>query len=369
MKLAFAFGTRPEVIKMAPIILKAKDLGHEVVICLSGQHQEMIFPFLKFFNLTPDYNIEIMTPGQTLTKMTSKAIDGFADAFSVIKPDMIFVQGDTTSTLSAALSGFYAKIPVAHVEAGLRTESPYSPFPEEMNRRITSQLSTYHFCPTERARQTLIKNNFHENIYVTGNTSIDALNYTLTKLKNEKHYEENILKKLDFIDCSKKIVLVTSHRRENLGKGQEEIFQALKKIHDNFEDIQIIFPVHLNPEVQRAAHDNLNNLERVFLIEPLDYVQFVWLMSKSYIILTDSGGIQEEAPHLGKPVIVLRNETERQEGIDAGTCFLAGTDKDKIYSLTENLLRSTNDYEDVAIRTNPYGDGKASELILKQITS
>lgn len=356
MKLFFAFGTRPEVIKMAPVIKEAIIQGHEVITCLSGQHKEMVIPFLDFFEIKVDHDLEIMRANQTLETITCAALEGFSRALEKFKPDFVFVQGDTTTTFAGALAAFYQKIPVGHIEAGLRTDNKYSPFPEEINRRMVGQIADYHFAPTEEAAGNLKRDGITKNVFVTGNTSIDALEFTLKKI-SEKKCENSGMRTL----------LVTTHRRENLGDGQNEIFQALRELHQKFSDIEIVFPVHLNPIVQKAAQEGLGDLERVRLIKPLDYVEFVEMMKKSTLILSDSGGVQEEAPHLGKPVLVLRDTTERPEGIASGTSFLVGTNKAKIVELASRLLSDDVFYQKVSNAQNPYGDGDSAKEILKLI--
>lgn len=357
MKYFFAFGTRPEVIKMAPVIKEAQRRGHEVITCLSGQHKEMVTPFLEFFEIQVDHNLEIMKDKQTLESITSSALEGFCQALEKFKPDMVFVQGDTTTTFAGALAAFYKKIPVAHIEAGLRTDERYSPFPEEINRRMVGQIAQYHFAPTAQAAENLYRDGIRENVFVTGNTSIDALDFTLEKISQKSVQHEG----------DKRIILVTSHRRENLGDAQIEIFSALEDLHDKFSDIEIIFPVHLNPLVQKAAKDSLSHLPRVKLVVPLDYVEFVKMMKRSTLILSDSGGVQEEAPHLGKPVLVLRETTERPEGVESGTSFLVGSDAKKIVDLASRLLTDKGFYQQVSSAQNPYGHGRSAQKIFDHL--
>lgn len=354
MKYFFAFGTRPEVIKMAPVIKEAQRRGHEVITCLSGQHKEMVTPFLEFFEIKVDHNLAIMKDKQTLESITSSALEGFCEALEKFKPDMVFVQGDTTTTFAGALAAFYKKIPVAHIEAGLRTDERYSPFPEEINRRMVGQIAEYHFAPTAQAAENLYRDGIRENVFVTGNTSIDALDFTLEKISHQSTQEN---------ESDKRIILVTSHRRENLGAAQTQIFSALEDLHDKFSDVEIIFPVHLNPLVQQAAKDSLSHLPRVKLVAPLDYVEFVKTMKKATLILSDSGGVQEEAPHLGKPVLVLRETTERPEGVESGTSFLVGSDAKKIVDLASRLLTDKCFYQEVSNAQNPYGNGHSARKI------
>lgn len=367
MKILFAFGTRPEVIKMAPVIHKAKSLGHEPIICLSGQHREMVMPFLEFFQIEAQENLDLMRANQTLESVTSAALSGYCELIDKHSPDFVMVQGDTTTTFAGALAGFYRKVPVAHIEAGLRTKNRYSPFPEELNRRMTSQLATLHFPPTQASRENLEREGFCEDVYVTGNTSIDALDFTVDKIKNTPDLAGDLEKRFSFLDSSKRLILVTSHRRENLGEGQKNIFQALRDLHEKYDDIQIVFPVHMNPIVQKAAKENLGDLDRVELIEPLDYVSFVWMMERSYLIMSDSGGVQEEAPHLGSPVLVLRDTTERPEGIDAGTSFLVGTERLAILAKACEFLDDREARDAVSRSANPYGDGEASSAIFEAV--
>ena len=365
MKILFAFGTRPEVIKMAPVIHKAKEMGHEPVVCLSGQHREMVVPFIEFFQVEAHENLDLMRANQTLESVTAASLTGYCQLIDKYSPDFVVVQGDTTSTFAGALAGFYRKVPVAHIEAGLRTDNRYSPFPEELNRRMTSQLSTLHFPPTENSKANLEKEGFRDQVFVTGNTSIDALDFTVEKTIKTPELTQDLEKRFSFLDSSKRMILVTSHRRENLGEGQKNIFQALRDLHEKYDDIQIVFPVHMNPIVQQAAREGLGDLDRVELIEPLDYVSFVWMMDKSYLIMSDSGGVQEEAPHLGSPVLVLRQSTERPEGLDAGTSFLVGTERSAIFAKACDFLDDPQKRELVSKSANPYGNGKAAEAIMQ----
>ncbi|WP_299229534.1 UDP-N-acetylglucosamine 2-epimerase (non-hydrolyzing) [Sulfurihydrogenibium sp.] len=362
-KSLFIFGTRPEAIKMAPVIKEFKNSKLvDVKICVTAQHRQMLDQVLHLFEIEPDYDLNIMKSNQDLYDITSNVLLSIKGVLKKENPDIVFVQGDTTTTFAASLASFYQKIPVAHIEAGLRTYNIYSPFPEEINRQLTSRIATYHFAPTNRARDNLIKEGIDENkIYVTGNTVIDALLEVVEKIKNK---DINI-KGYNITD--RKYILVTGHRRENFGKRFENVCNALKEIAINNPEIDIVYPVHLNPNVQKPVYEILSNIPNVYLIEPLDYEPFVYLMYNSYIILTDSGGIQEEAPSLGKPVLVTRDTTERPEAVEAGTVKLVGTNREKIVKEVENLLYNKSEYEKMSKATNPYGDGKASLRILDAI--
>lgn len=373
-KILIVFGTRPEAIKMAPVVIAfKKDIEHfETKVCVTGQHREMLDQVLDIFEITPDYDLNIMKKGQDLYDITSRVILGMRDILHDFNPDIVFVHGDTTTSSAAALASFYEKIPVAHVEAGLRTNNIYSPWPEEMNRQITGRLTTYHFAPTEMSKQNLLSENVQaDKIFVTGNTVIDALHWVLDKIENEEGLKQRILDELNSkfdnaINLDEtKIILVTGHRRENFGKGFENICRALRQIARNNKDTDIIYPVHLNPNVQKPVYSALGNLSNVHLIAPLDYLPFIYLMSRSYIILTDSGGIQEEAPSLKKPVLVMRNTTERPEALDAGTVELVRTDKDLIVSKVTELITDSSKYEQMSFAHNPYGDGKATRRIIE----
>ncbi len=359
--VAFIFGTRPEAVKLAPLILKfkkSKDLKTYVIT--TGQHKEMVYQILNFFDIKPDIDLDIMKPNQSLEYITTATLEKVSKVLQDLKPDLVFVQGDTTTAFATALTAFYNKIKVAHVEAGLRSFNKYSPFPEEINRVLIARLADFHFVPTHNAMKNLFKENIKENVFIVGNTVIDALFIALDKvLKNPKPYE----KFFNFLDKDKKIILVTGHRRESFGKPFENICYAIRDIAQNF-DVEIVYPVHLNPNVREPVYKILSGLKNVHLIEPLDYPYLVYLMYKSYIILTDSGGIQEEAPSLGKPVLVMREVTERIEGIKAGTAKLVGTDPKKIYKNVEKLLKNNDAYSKMANAVNPYGDGKSSEKIL-----
>ncbi len=365
-RVLFILGTRPEVIKLAPLIKKF-NYEWDVKICLTGQHREMLRKTLNFFDIVPDYNLNVMKTNQSLFDTTAEILKNLEKVLEDVKPELIFVQGDTTTAFVGALSGFYKKISVAHVEAGLRSKKKYSPFPEEINRVLISKLSDYHFVPTEFAKRNLSEEGITKNVYIVGNTVIDALLLSLRKIKEQ--YENDYYGYFNFIDFSKRIILVTGHRRESFGKPFENICLALKDLSENFDDIEIVYPVHMNPNVRKTVYSVLENCRRVHLIEPLDYPSFIWLMDKSYFVLTDSGGIQEEAPSLGKPVLVMRNVTERVEGIVAGTAKLVGTTREKIFKETANLLSNKEEYERMKKRENPYGDGKASDRIYKIMCS
>ena len=373
-KILIVFGTRPEAIKMAPVV-KAfkKDIEHfETKVCVTAQHREMLDQVLEIFEITPDYDLNIMKEGQDLYDITSRVMLGMRDILYDYKPDIVFVHGDTTTSTATALASFYEKIPVAHVEAGLRTHNIYSPWPEEMNRQITGRLTTYHFTPTEKSKQNLLNENVQaDKIFVTGNTVIDALHWVLNKIENEKGLEQRILNELNFKFEStinledSKIILVTGHRRENFGTGFLNICEALKKVALSYPEVHIIYPVHLNPNVQKPVYELLVGINNIHLIKPLEYLPFVYLMSKSFFVLTDSGGIQEEAPGMGKPVLVMRDTTERPEAVIAGTVRLVGTSQNEIVKWCSVLLDGIDVYDSMAKANNPYGDGKASERIIE----
>ena len=362
-RILFIFGTRPEAIKMAPLIKEfSKEKNKfDVKVCVTAQHREMLDQILSFFNIEPEYDLNLMKPNQSLFTITANIIKSLEKVLQDSNPDMIFIQGDTTTAFAAALAGFYKKVKLAHIEAGLRSNNKYAPFPEEINRILIGHLSDYHFAPTEKAKENLYKENIKQNVYVVGNTVIDALFLGLDVIKQQG--EEKYLRFFNFLDFSKKIILVTSHRRENFGKSLENICYALKDLADRFEDVEIVYPVHLNPNVKRPVNKILKGHSRIHLIEPLEYPYLIWLMNKSYLVLTDSGGIQEEAPSLGKPVLVMRDVTERIEGIEAGTAKLVGTDRERIVSETAKLLLNSDEYDRMAKAINPYGDGKSSHRI------
>jgi UDP-N-acetylglucosamine 2-epimerase (non-hydrolysing) len=367
-KVLFVFGTRPEAIKLAPLILKFRENNNfESRICVTGQHKEMLEQVLRIFNINPDYDLRIMKENQSLFYITSETLKKLETVLIKEKPDLVIVQGDTTTTSVASLSAYYQKIKIAHVEAGLRTEDKFNPFPEEINRRLTDCIADFYFAPTERAKENLLKEGVRKDrIFVTGNTVIDALLIILDKQKEpevQREMEEKFLKRYG-ISFERRTILVTGHRRESFGRDFEEICYGLKMIAEN-SDAQIVYPVHLNPNVQKPVKRILRDTKNVYLIEPLDYYTFVWLMNRSYIILTDSGGIQEEAPALAKPVLVMRKKTERPEGIEAGVAKLVGTERESIFRETMKLLNSEEDYKKMAQAKNPYGDGFASKRILE----
>ncbi|WP_445714522.1 non-hydrolyzing UDP-N-acetylglucosamine 2-epimerase [Flavobacterium sp.] len=368
-KILFLFGTRPEAIKMAPLIKTfSTDSNCIVKVSVTAQHREMLDQVLNFFNIKVDYDLNIMKPNQSLHELTSNLILKITEEILYKEDfDYVFVQGDTTTVLAGALASFYKKIKIIHIEAGLRSHDIYSPFPEEMNRILTSKIASIHFCPTQTSAENLYKENIKDNVYVVGNTVIDALLLGISEIK--KSSENNLITKYNDINFDKKIILVTCHRRENFGKPFEEICDALLEISDSFtETIEIVFPVHLNPNIMKIAHEKLTR-NNINLISPLDYPDLIWMMNRSNIILTDSGGIQEEAPSLGKPVLVLREVTERMEGVDAGTAILVGSNKKKIVAQTRELLTDDLYYSRISKATNPYGDGTTSkrikEIILK----
>ena len=366
IKVLSIFGTRPEAIKMAPLVKKLNQndkIEHKV--CVTGQHREMLDQVLKIFDITPDYDLNIFKSGQTLTEVTVKSIQGVEKVVKEFKPQLILVQGDTTTVFAGALAGFYNKVKVGHVEAGLRSGNIQSPYPEEANRKLTGVITDFHFAPTEKSKQNLLAEEYEEDkIFVTGNTVIDAL---FEVVSDDYKFENELLNNLDY--KNKKVILLTSHRRENIGKPMENIFGAVKDILDKHQDVEIVFPIHLNPKVREIANNILGGMDRVHIIEPLDYLPFANLQAKSHLIITDSGGVQEEAPSLGKPVLVVRKETERPEGIDAGTVKLLGIEKENIFSGIDWLLNDKNEYEKMANAVNPYGDGKTSERIVDIIVN
>lgn len=364
-KIISVFGTRPEAIKMAPLVKEIeRNENFESIVVVTAQHREMLDQVLDLFEIKPDYDLNIMKKNQSLTDITVAVLAGLKEIFEEVKPDLVLVHGDTTTTFTASLAAYYLQIQVAHVEAGLRSGDIYSPYPEEANRRLTGCLSNIHFAPTKGARDNLLKENISEkNIFVTGNTVIDALLQTIKNSKNAS-IEKKLNLSCGIVGDNDRIILVTAHRRENLGAPLEDIFNALLDIHRDFKDIKIIFPVHKNPKVRELADKMLSGKEGIFLIDPLEYQEFSYLISKSYFVLTDSGGIQEEAPALGKPVLVLRENTERPEAVDAGTVRLIGTKRDIIYKNVKKLLTQSESYDKMAKATNPYGDGGASKRIV-----
>lgn len=368
-KILIVFGTRPEAIKMAPVVkefIKHRDV-FETRVCVTAQHREMLDQVLDLFDIKPEYDLNIMKPGQDLFDITSNVLSGIKSVIEEFNPDVLMVHGDTTTTFTASLAAFYKKVKIAHVEAGLRTYNLDSPWPEEANRQLTGRLADYHFAPTESAAENLIKEGRRkDNIFITGNTVIDALYWVLEK--NRKESKEEDLKELIFNYgykiSERDIILVTGHRRENFGQGFLNICNALKEIADRRPNIDIVYPVHLNPNVRKVVYDILSESENIYLMDPLDYRPFTYLMSRSKLVLTDSGGIQEEAPSLGKPVLVMRDTTERPEAVKAGTVKLVGTDKDKIIEFVTKLLEDNAFYEKMSKAHNPYGDGKAAERIV-----
>jgi UDP-N-acetylglucosamine 2-epimerase (non-hydrolysing) len=367
------FGTRPEAIKMAPVIIKLRAKSKELrtIVCVTAQHREMLDQVLDIFQIRPDYDLGIMKQNQSLFDVTVNGLKKLENILKKEKPDIILVQGDTTTTFIASLAAYYLKIKIGHIEAGLRTKDKFNPFPEEINRRLTDCLADMYFVHTEKAKENLLKEGVDkEKILLTGNTVIDALQIIVKKQnskKIQKEIEQRFFSNYGISFDNKKLILVTGHRRESFGRDFENICKGLKKIALSNQDIQIIYPVHLNPNVQNPVRKILSGIANVHLIEPLDYFTFVWLMNRAYLILTDSGGIQEEAPSLGKPVLVMRKKTERTEGIEAGTAKLVGTDSEKIYSEAIKLLKNIRLYQKMSKAVNPYGDGKAAERIIKKL--
>ncbi len=364
-KILFIFGTRPEAIKLAPLILQMKKESKffQVKVCVTAQHRQMLDQVLSFFKIFPDFDLNLMKSNQSLSELTAEALKGLDLVLEKVKPDFVVVQGDTTSALVGALAAFYKKIKIVYVEDGLRSGNKFSPFPEEVNRQMISQLADFHFAPTKIAVKNLFNENIKKNIFMVGNTVVDAL-FLALGIINKTGDERKYLEYFKYVDFSKKIVLVTGHRRESFGKPLEDICEAIKKIANN-KDVVIVFPVHLNPNVKKPVYKILGNLNNVYLIEPLDYPKMLWLLKMSYLVITDSGGIQEEVPSLQKPVLVTREVTERVEGIKAGSAILVGNKKDKIVKEAVSLLRDKVKYRKMAIKRNPYGDGKACERIIK----
>ncbi|MGM8215014.1 non-hydrolyzing UDP-N-acetylglucosamine 2-epimerase [Bacillaceae bacterium W0354] len=361
LKVMSIFGTRPEAIKMAPLVLELQKRPEqfESIVTVTAQHREMLDQVLNIFGIEPDYDLNIMKKQQTLAQITTRALEGLDEVMRETKPDIVLVHGDTTTTFAASLAAFYNEIPVGHVEAGLRTWNKYSPFPEEINRQATGIIADLHFSPTKKSKQNLLNENKDEKtIFVTGNTAIDALQTTVSD-----DYTHDVLAKAE----GRRLVLMTAHRRENLGKNMDSMFRAIRRIADQHEDVEIVYPVHLNPLVQEAAKKWLGEHDRIQLIEPLEVIDFHNFVSKAHLILTDSGGIQEEAPSLGVPVLVLRDTTERPEGIEAGTLKLVGTDEDAIFETADLLLSNEEEHKKMARASNPYGDGQASRRIADAI--
>ncbi len=366
-KILIVFGTRPEAIKMAPLVKTFElDSAFETRVCITAQHREMLDQVLEFFEITPHYDLNLMRPNQNLYSLTAIIIESMKPVLEDFQPDFVFVHGDTTTTMAAALAAFYNNAKICHVEAGLRTYKKRNPFPEEMNRSVTGRLTDYHFTPTESSKCNLIKENIAEiDILVTGNTVIDALYFSLDKLKDKDFTDPEIEALKSTLDFSKKIILITGHRRENHGQGFLNICKALKQIAESHPETLLVYPVHLNPNVQKPVYEILGNIFNVKLIDPLSYPAFVWMMDKSYLIITDSGGIQEEAPSLGKPVLVMRKTTERPEAVEVGTVMLVGTNTKKIVDEARKLLLNGIHYKKMTKLHNPYGDGKACERIVK----
>ena len=377
-KVMLVFGTRPEAIKMCPLVKEFQKHpdGFETIVCVTGQHREMLDQVLKIFEVKPDFDLNIMKQGQDLTDVTARVLTGMRDVFAQCRPDVVLVHGDTTTSTAAALSAFYQQIPVGHVEAGLRTHNIYSPWPEEMNRQITGRIATYNFSPTPLSEKNLQEEKVHGNIYVTGNTVIDALHLVVNKLKNDKELakEQDAVLAVAGYDVTRlangrKLVLITGHRRENFGDGFIRMVTAIRDLKNKYPEVDFVYPMHLNPNVRKPIHEvfgeNLSGLGNMFFIEPLQYLDFVYLMDKSTVVLTDSGGIQEEAPGLGKPVLVMRDTTERPEALSSGTVHLVGTDYDKIMNEVSTLLEDENAYAKMSKAVNPYGDGKACDRIVR----
>ena len=390
------FGTRPEAIKMAPLVkeFQKNQEDFETIVCVTGQHREMLDQVLKIFDIKPDYDLNIMKQGQDLYDVTARVLTGMRDVFKQCKPDVVLVHGDTTTSTAAALAAFYQQIPVGHVEAGLRTHNIYSPWPEEMNRQITGRIATYNFAPTPLSAKNLKEENAHGQIFVTGNTVIDALHMVVERLHSDQALAEEqvrVLKEAGYPSCvplvasdlrssaagsgtvGKKVVLITGHRRENFGDGFISMVTAMKDLSEKYPDVDFVYPMHLNPNVRKPIHEvfgeDLTKYKNFFFIEPLQYLEFVYLMEKSYIVLTDSGGIQEEAPGLGKPVLVMRDTTERPEALESGTVHLVGTNHDLIVSEVSTLLDDPVAYEKMSKAVNPYGDGQACRRIVEAFTS
>jgi len=377
-KVMLVFGTRPEAIKMCPLVkeFQKHDDVFDTIVCVTGQHREMLDQVLDIFEVKPDFDLNIMKQGQDLYDVTARVLTGMRDVFKVCKPDVVLVHGDTTTSTAAALAAFYQQIPVGHVEAGLRTHNIYSPWPEEMNRQITGRIATYNFSPTPLSESNLKEEKAQGSIYVTGNTVIDALHMVVSKLKNNPALDkeqENVLKKAGYdvnrLVDGRKLVLITGHRRENFGEGFIHMVTAIKDLKNKYQNVDFVYPMHLNPNVRKPIHEvfgeDLSNLGNMFFIEPLQYLEFVYLMEKATMVLTDSGGIQEEAPGLGKPVLVMRDTTERPEALASGTVHLVGTDYQKIMDEVSTLLDDEAAYEKMSKAVNPYGDGKACERIVK----
>ena len=377
-KILLVFGTRPEAIKMAPLVKKLQKMPEEfqTVVCVTGQHREMLDQVLRLFDITPEYDLNIMKPNQDLYDITSRILLGMRDVLREVQPDIVLVHGDTTTSMAAALAAFYQQIPVGHVEAGLRTGNIYSPWPEEMNRLLTGRITTHHFSPTPLAKENLLREHVDEKqIIVTGNTVIDALQMVVERLKNDERLANEVSAKINQmgydvqrLEGNRRMVLITGHRRENFGEGFLNICHAIKHLAEQYKDVDFVYPMHLNPNVRKPVLEILGEkAENVFLIEPLDYLPFVYMMQHSTLILTDSGGVQEEAPGLGKPVLVMRDTTERPEAVEAGTVLLVGTNREKIEQGVSQLLDDADTYRRMSEAVNPYGDGKACERIVNKL--
>jgi UDP-N-acetylglucosamine 2-epimerase (non-hydrolysing) len=364
-KALIVFGTRPEAIKMAPVVKQMqRDFGGEVRTCVTAQHRQMLDQVLNLFDIVPEYDLNLMMPGQDLTDITANVLKALRDVLDEYSPDVVLVHGDTTTTFAASLAAYYKKVPVAHVEAGLRTGNPYSPWPEEMNRKLTGAIAAFHFAPTAAARDNLLRESVEtDNIFITGNTVIDALLDVVNKIDKNHQIKTGLEQQFSFLNPDKRTILITGHRRENFGKGFDDICHALARLAAR-DDVELVYPVHLNPNVQEPVRRLLDNIPNIHLIAPLDYLPFVYLMNRSYLIITDSGGVQEEAPSLGKPVLVIRDTTERPEAVEAGTVKLVGTDAEKIYQESIKLLDDLSTYQYMAFAHNPYGDGGAAKRIV-----
>lgn len=364
IKVMSVFGTRPEAIKMAPLVKTLeKEVNTESIVCVTAQHREMLDQVLRDFDIEPDYDLNIMKAGQTLEDITVRALKGIGEVIREVKPDIVLVHGDTSTTFAASLAAYYNQTKVGHVEAGLRTYDKYQPFPEEMNRRLTGAIADLHFSPTEPSKKNLLKENIDENsIFITGNTAIDALK---TTIDDSYKFTVDELNSIEY--QNKRVITITAHRRENLGEPLENICKALRRIANEYEDVELVYAVHKNPAVSNPVHNILGGHGRIHLLDPLDIKDMHNLMNRSYMVMTDSGGLQEEVPSMGKPVLVLRNVTERPEGVEAGTLKLAGTDEDTVYSMAKELLDNGDEYRKMAVAKNPFGDGNASERIVRAI--
>ena len=364
IKVMSVFGTRPEAIKMAPLVKALdKEPKTESIVCVTAQHREMLDQVLEDFKIVPDYDLNIMKAGQTLEDITVRALTGIGEVIREVKPDIVLVHGDTSTTFAASLASYYNQTKVGHVEAGLRTYDKYQPFPEDMNRRLTGAIADLHFSPTKMAKENLLKENIDENgIFITGNTAIDALK---TTIDDSYVFTVDELNKIDF--KNKRVITITAHRRENLGEPLKNICRAFRRIADDYEDVEMVYAVHKNPAVSNTVHEILGGHERIHLLDPLDLRDMHNLMNRSYLVMTDSGGLQEEVPSMGKPVLVLRNVTERPEGVEAGTLKLAGTDENTVYGMAKQLLDDKEEYRKMAVAKNPFGDGNASERIVGAI--